>query len=599
MNDRLGGGSGSASRTRLYIQVAYQLFRETGQWPTVREVHRRLVRDHDLPLRQADVQEFFRLKSGAYEPGALARLSIADLRIEPAAGDDVSMFVRALGVAVEGYFSTDSPELTRAQVVKSLGIGDLEARRLFELLQSEPWLWLGSSVDEDYSDWRFLIGDDMHLLRGVDSPEAFMARKSEILGPTGVGAREIVELSPSSSTPATTREPCTVFMVRGRNQGAANALHDFLTALGIRVLSWSEAHSEATRRTGKASPYVLEIVRAGIDMVNAVVVLMTPDDEVRLLNEHAIDAYETESGGQARPNVVLELGMAIALYPQKTILVTMGRLRSISDISGVYETRMNNTIGRRQYLHDRLRDLGCDVNLQGRWAEAGDFDAVLTSLSAPAPVAGIDPDVAPEVSADAAGVQADEGETDGLGFMDLLAEGEDAFETITTVITEATQILDESGRLAEGATAQIKEADERTAGMRGRLAVVARYADALRPHADRFDELSQTYIAQWRAITPAIDYLVGQIESEEALRVQLAATTFASSLSQMVDSMVVGADKLSQFAEIAEDVGQGSNLIRSLHGKLARAARRWAEPVPIARTWKSRLASLGLIADGQ
>jgi hypothetical protein len=115
-------------------------------------------------------------------------------------------------------------------------------------------------------------------------------------------------------------------------------------------------------------------------MAQAVVVLMTPDDEARLQDALAGADEADIVAGQARPNVVLELGMAIALYPERTILVTMGRLRSISDISGLYEIRLDGTVQKRQYLYDRLRDCDCDVQLQGRWTTAGDLDAVIQSL---------------------------------------------------------------------------------------------------------------------------------------------------------------------------------------------------------------------------
>src|SRR5438477_2494827 len=107
---------------------------------------------------------------------------------------------------------------------------------------------------------------------------------------------------------------------------------------------------------------------------------MTPDDEVRLADSLAKRDDSDTVLAQARPNVVLELGMSSALYPERTILITMGSLRSISDISGLYEIRMDGSVGQRQYLYDRLKDSECDVTLQGRWAEAGDFVAVLESL---------------------------------------------------------------------------------------------------------------------------------------------------------------------------------------------------------------------------
>src|SRR2546425_267132 len=70
----------------------------------------------------------------------------------------------------------------------------------------------------------------------------------------------------------------------------------------------------------------------------------------------------------------------VGMTQLRTILVTIGALRSISDISGLYEIRMDGSVKQRQYLFDRLRDCRCDVSLGGRWTEAGDFVTVLEQI---------------------------------------------------------------------------------------------------------------------------------------------------------------------------------------------------------------------------
>jgi hypothetical protein len=50
--------------------------------------------------------------------------------------------------------------------------------------------------------------------------------------------------------------------------------HDFLHALGLKPLEWSEAR----RRTGKPNPYTWEIVDLALKEAGAIVASMTPDD---------------------------------------------------------------------------------------------------------------------------------------------------------------------------------------------------------------------------------------------------------------------------------------------------------------------------------
>ncbi len=80
--------------------------------------------------------------------------------------------------------------------------------------------------------------------------------------------------------------------------------------------------------------------------------------------------------GQARPNVLFEGGMALARHPDKTVLVTVGNVKSFTDIGGIHITCLNNTAGKRSELVEKLRSAGADVQIEGRsdWYEAGDFE---------------------------------------------------------------------------------------------------------------------------------------------------------------------------------------------------------------------------------
>ncbi|MDQ0241493.1 hypothetical protein J2S94_003595 [Arthrobacter bambusae] len=145
----------------------------------------------------------------------------------------------------------------------------------------------------------------------------------------------------------------------------------FLRSIGLKPIEWDQAIA----LTGKASPYIGEVLDVAFDDAQAVVVLLTPDDVAYIRNEYAAeDDPELEPRGQARPNVLFEAGMAMGRDADRTVLVEMGDLRSFSDVGGRHAVRMDNTPQRRKSLADRLRTAGCPVDISGAdWITAGDF----------------------------------------------------------------------------------------------------------------------------------------------------------------------------------------------------------------------------------
>ena len=188
---------------------------------------------------------------------------------------------------------------------------------------------------------------------------------------------EIVESSYSNQSLGSEANTREVFVVHGRNTAARAALFAFLRTIGLHPLEWPEA----TLFTGKASPYIGETLDIAFYRAHAVVVLLTPDDEVRLRREFWGDddpAYETELTGQARPNVLFEAGRAMERFPDRTVFVELGSLRPFSDVSGLHFIRMDGSSQRRQELAQRLRAAGCPVNLDGTdWHDAGNFDSAV------------------------------------------------------------------------------------------------------------------------------------------------------------------------------------------------------------------------------
>ena len=183
-------------------------------------------------------------------------------------------------------------------------------------------------------------------------------------------------------------DPRKVFVVHGRNEKLRADFFSFVRALGLEPIEWSEALS----LTGKGSPYIGETLDAAFAEAQAVIVLLSPDDEVRLsqalcqVNENI---EEKEFRLQPRPNVLFEAGRAFGTHPERTLLIEIGSVKRFSDVAGRHVVRLSDDPKRRLEVAQRLKTMGCPVSMDGRdWLTEGHFvcpDLPSSSAAAPAP----------------------------------------------------------------------------------------------------------------------------------------------------------------------------------------------------------------------
>lgn len=166
-------------------------------------------------------------------------------------------------------------------------------------------------------------------------------------------------LSAQAATPLSLApDPRRVFVVHGRDLDARDALFEFLHAVGLEPLEWEQI----VALTGKGAPYVGEVLDAGFDAAQAVVVLLTGDDLAHLrpeLSRPNEPESETTPTAQPRQNVLFEAGMAFGRNARRTILLQAGAERQISDIDGRHFIRVTKGEEWREQLVGRLRTAEC------------------------------------------------------------------------------------------------------------------------------------------------------------------------------------------------------------------------------------------------
>jgi predicted nucleotide-binding protein len=164
-----------------------------------------------------------------------------------------------------------------------------------------------------------------------------------------------------------------VMVVYGRDETNTRALFDLLRALGLEPQEWTQL----IRATGSGAPYTGQVLDRALEIVQAVVVLFTPDDEARLHYDLMPSDERVAEGalrGQPRPNVLYEAGLAFGRHPDRTILVELGDLRGLSDLAGRHTVQLEQGSAALHDLAERLRTAGCTVDTSGsHWLVADRF----------------------------------------------------------------------------------------------------------------------------------------------------------------------------------------------------------------------------------
>ncbi|SFE32635.1 Predicted nucleotide-binding protein containing TIR-like domain-containing protein [Actinacidiphila alni] len=164
-----------------------------------------------------------------------------------------------------------------------------------------------------------------------------------------------------------------VFVVHGRDEQMRQATFGLLRRLDLRPLEWEEL----VRATGKTAPYIGEVVANAPSLAQAAIVLLTPDDTAKLHPELLGDyerVDEVQYTGQPRQNVLIELGMVLMAYPERTILVEVGRLRHATDIEGLNVIRFDGSTTSLEKIVARLKGAGCLVDdARPDWRETSYF----------------------------------------------------------------------------------------------------------------------------------------------------------------------------------------------------------------------------------
>jgi predicted nucleotide-binding protein len=116
------------------------------------------------------------------------------------------------------------------------------------------------------------------------------------------------------------------------------------------------------------SPFIGDILNIAFERAQAVIVLLTCNEEARLReNFRRYDDKEHEKSFRLQPtqDQIFEAGYAFGKSPERTILIQVGEVRPFSDIEGRYVLNYADTLEDTNLLRACLLRAGCIVNNTG------------------------------------------------------------------------------------------------------------------------------------------------------------------------------------------------------------------------------------------
>jgi hypothetical protein len=146
-----------------YMQLSFNSFHSTGNWPDIERLQRQLLREHE-PLDLYKVADRIPgdLGTNPVRVENRCQLTIAGIALCDGSNEEVEDFMRILHLAVQKYLADnsdhDSPESISSDDLRdTLGMTPLAIRRSFQMIEWEPFIAGGDrSID---GGWRRNVGN--------------------------------------------------------------------------------------------------------------------------------------------------------------------------------------------------------------------------------------------------------------------------------------------------------------------------------------------------------------------------------------------------------------------------------------------------------
>ena len=168
----------------LYIQVVYGYFRENLQWPTYRQVQKKILPTH-RDFRVLDVAKSIEDNPASHFYQNLddrVAITLKEIHHLPEADQDLADLLKLINYSVKKYFTEDTEgvRVTNEEVSQNLHFDETTIRKMFQLLGLTVGIIGSSSNSLDFKTWWIGISDSAIDYQDLETIDDYFKRRDEI-----------------------------------------------------------------------------------------------------------------------------------------------------------------------------------------------------------------------------------------------------------------------------------------------------------------------------------------------------------------------------------------------------------------------------------
>lgn len=189
---------------------------------------------------------------------------------------------------------------------------------------------------------------------------------------------------------------------------------------------------------------------------------------------------------------------------------------------------------------------------------------------------------------------------DAPGFLDMLADAEEAAPLLSNIMEELTVVFEELPGLTEDAVTEIEKGDAKGNGTACRLQAAKWLADQLEGPTGRIEALAGDFVGQFERLKPGMDYLIGEVEQDPGmLQRDHDARDFCGAIEELAKESGESLPEVSSLADQVQSLEQISNRLRPVSRRMATALRRISGTASIIEGWGNRIEDIEEEEDSQ